>query len=70
MGESKYPLIMALRDGRVRHSAKWSTEGTTVLTLCGKRGFAEAGTHLPYCQACAKKPNPQDQRSYLTPKEG
>lgn len=66
MGGPKYPLLMALRDGRVLHSAKWATEGKTVTTLCGKRGFAEAGTGLPFCQACAKRPNPQDQRSYIS----
>lgn len=59
----RYPLTMALRDGRVRHSAKWSLEGKTIHTLCGKRGFAEAGAGLPFCQACAKRPNPQDQGS-------
>jgi hypothetical protein len=63
----KYPLTIAIRDGRVQHSARWLTEGKTVITLCGKRGFADARAGLRFCQACAKRPNPQDQRSYLPP---
>lgn len=66
MAGPKYPLLIALRDGRVRHSAKWITEGKTAQTLCGKRGFVEDRSGLPFCQACTKRPNPQDQRTYTT----
>lgn len=60
----KYPLEVALRDGRVRHSAKWVKEGLTVVTLCRKRGFvSEGGGQLPFCRACLSRPNPQSQQS-------
>jgi hypothetical protein len=60
----KYPLSVALPGGRVRHTAKLVQDGPAVVTLCGKRGTPTGdGAHLGWCAACARRPNPQDQRS-------
>lgn len=62
----RYPITVALARGRVRHSARLISGGPNVATLCGKPGIPVGdGEGLPFCSACAKKPNPQDQRSYL-----
>jgi hypothetical protein len=42
-------------------------ENLTVVTLCRKRGFVtQGGENLPFCRAYSNRPNPQDQRSYVT----
>jgi hypothetical protein len=65
----RYPITVALSKGRVRHAARLIAGGPSVATLCGKGGTPVGdGADLPWCSACAKKPNPQDQRTYL-PKE-
>lgn len=61
---ARYPLTVALPGGRVRHSARIIGTGYTVLTLCGKRGEPiDGGAELPYCTACANRPNPIRQQS-------
>lgn len=66
----RYPMVVALPGGRVRHAARLRGDGPTVTTLCGKPGIPVGdGEGLPYCSACAKKPNPQDQRTHLTAEE-
>lgn len=63
----RYPITVALARGRVRHAARLIGSGPNVATLCGKGGVPVGdGAGLPWCAACAKKPNPQDQRSILS----
>jgi hypothetical protein len=64
---AKYPLTVVFEGGRVRHSVR-EADGR-LIALCGKRGTpVEDPKRRPWCAACAKKPNPIDQRTYL-PKE-
>ena len=64
-GQPRYPLHVALPGGRVQHSARQLGNGTAVITLCRKRGTPTgAGDGLPYCRACASKPNPIPQQHY------
>lgn len=66
MSGPAYPLSVALPGGRVRHDAKLTNGGPYVVTLRRKRGVPISdGASMPYCSACAKRPNPWDQRSYL-----
>lgn len=60
----RYPLTVALPGGRVRHAARLAGDGPAVTTLCRKRGTPTGdGSGLPWCSACASRPNPQDQRT-------
>lgn len=64
MSGTRYPLTVALHGGHVRHSARIIGTGYLVTTLCGKRGEpADDGAGLPYCTACANRPNPIRQQS-------
>lgn len=64
MSNARYPLLVALPGGRVRHSARTIGTGYLVVTLCGKRGDpAGDGAGLTYCTACAKRPNPIRQQT-------
>lgn len=57
--EPKYPIKVALPGGRVLHSAKASSDGVHVHTLCRKRGKPVAPKpNMSYCRACADRPNP------------
>jgi hypothetical protein len=63
MGTARYPLEIVLPGGRVCHSARIVGYGPTVVTLCRKRGTPEGDGHgLPYCRACAARPNPISQQ--------
>lgn len=58
----KYPLTVAFERGRVFHSAR--EYNGRLVTLCGARGTTVADPpSLPWCTACANKPNPIDNRS-------
>lgn len=59
----RFPLLAALPGGRVQHAARLVGDGPAVTTLCQKRGTpAGDGTGLPYCRACAGRPNPISQQ--------
>jgi hypothetical protein len=61
----RYPLLVAFPWGRVRHQARLIGDGPAVTTLCRKRDTPTGdGAGLPYCAACLKRPNPQDNRTY------
>jgi hypothetical protein len=64
----KYPLLVVLPGGRVAHNAKPIGDGTRVSTPCHKSGVPTDTDprSVPPCAACVKRPNPIDQRSYLT----
>lgn len=65
-GEARYPLNVSLPGGRVQHSARLIGNGPAVNTLCRKRGTPTGdGAHLPYCRACAARPNPIPQQSAI-----
>lgn len=64
MSLPRYPLEVALPSGRVCHSARLVGAGPSVTTLCRKRGIPTGdGASMPYCAACAAKPNPQSQQA-------
>lgn len=71
MADPQYPLLVALPGGRVQHAARPIGDGPAVVTLCRKRGAPTGnGDTLSYCRACLNRPNPQDNRTYITtPKE-
>lgn len=59
----RYPLMVQLPGGRVRHAAREAPNGH-VSTLCGKAGRPIGdGSELSYCRACAARPNPIYQQS-------
>ncbi|MFG2734421.1 hypothetical protein ACGFX7_06320 [Streptomyces harbinensis] len=59
----RYPLMVQLPGGRVRHAAREGADGR-VFTLCRKAGRPVSdGSDLPYCRACADRPNPISQQS-------
>lgn len=61
---ARYPLVVALPGGRVRHNARIVGGGPEVTTLCRKRGVPTGdGFWLPYCRACSARPNPISQQS-------
>lgn len=67
MADPKYPLLAALPGGRVQHAARIVGAGPAVVTLCRKRGTPTGdGSDLSYCRACQNRPNPQDNRTYIT----
>ncbi|MFI9463809.1 hypothetical protein [Streptomyces xiamenensis] len=58
----RYPLMVQLPGGRVRHAARQAPNGR-VSTLCGKAGRPISdGSELSYCRACASRPNPISQQ--------
>ncbi|MEU2963356.1 hypothetical protein, partial [Streptomyces albidoflavus] len=60
----RYPLLVGLPGGRVQHAAKLAADGEHVFTLCRKRGRPDGdGGGLPYCRACANRPNPISQQA-------
>lgn len=62
---SRYPLQVTFERGRVQHSAR--EHNGRVITLCGARGTRiQDRPELPWCSACAKKPNPIDNRTYVS----
>lgn len=64
MTAARYPLSVALPGGRVRHSARLVGDGPAVTTLCRKRGVPTGdGEGMPYCSACAARPNPISQQT-------
>jgi len=65
MAEPRYPLVVALPGGRVRHAARLLDDGIHVITLCRKRGTPANGDGLPYCQKCRILPNPISQQGSL-----
>lgn len=66
MAAPRYPLLVALSGGRVRHNARLIGDGPFVVTLCRKRGNPVGdGAGLPYCAACRSRPNPISQQSSL-----
>lgn len=68
MALPRYPLVVALPGGRVRHAARLIGEGPSVNTLCRKRGTPTGdGASLPYCRACADRPNPISQQGGFVP---
>ena len=66
MSEPRYPLLVALPGGRVQHAARLIGTGPAVNTLCRKRGTPTGdGAGMPYCRACADRPNPINQQTAL-----
>ncbi|MEU6647529.1 winged helix-turn-helix domain-containing protein, partial [Saccharomonospora sp. NPDC046836] len=64
MAEPRYPLLVGLPGGRVQDAAKLAADGEHVFTLCRKRGRPDGdGGGLPYCRACANRPNPISQQA-------
>ncbi|RKN61888.1 hypothetical protein D7231_31960 [Streptomyces klenkii] len=62
---AQYPLLVQLSGGRVRHYARPTRAGSSrVTTPCRKGGAAVGdGAGLPFCAACAARPNPISQQT-------
>lgn len=64
MSQPRYPLLVVLPRGQVRHAAKLIGDGPRAITLCRKVAVPTGdGAGLPYCAACTKRPNPINQQS-------
>ncbi|MDT0306152.1 hypothetical protein RM780_04140 [Streptomyces sp. DSM 44917] len=62
---ARYPLLVQLSGGRVRHYARQARAGgSSVVTPCRKSGAVTGdGAGLPVCAACARRPNPISQQT-------
>ena len=59
---ARYPLMVTFERGRVQHSAR--EHNGRLITLCGATGVPVADPPpLPWCSACARKPNPINNRA-------